>query len=242
MHSGWQFWIDRGGTFTDVVGRAPDGSIRIHKLLSENPEQYPDAAIQGIRDLLGLPGLPARIECGEGRAQDPQLLFLGDGVQQSVQSDDGHSERSRFDQARRSKIPFQQLDGALQIIRIERFPSERQHRSRRIDTGHVEPSRRYFAQDPSRAAAQLQHPPAPELAAQAQLTVVGKVGAVVRHVGGDHGRGLIPGRQFVPRRIGIRRRNLAARKHPCACAKRHAGATADHQHFQPGRIAHENDG
>ena len=38
MHSGWQFWIDRGGTFTDVVGQAPDGSIRIHKLLSENPE------------------------------------------------------------------------------------------------------------------------------------------------------------------------------------------------------------
>ena len=54
MHSGWQFWIDRGGTFTDVVGRAPDGSIRIHKLLSENPEQYRDAAIQGIRDLLDL--------------------------------------------------------------------------------------------------------------------------------------------------------------------------------------------
>jgi 5-oxoprolinase (ATP-hydrolysing) len=54
MHSGWQFWVDRGGTFTDVVGRAPDGSIRIHKLLSENPEQYRDAAIQGIRDLLGL--------------------------------------------------------------------------------------------------------------------------------------------------------------------------------------------
>ena len=44
----------RGGTFTDVVGRAPDGSIRIHKLLSENPEQYRDAAIQGIRDLLDL--------------------------------------------------------------------------------------------------------------------------------------------------------------------------------------------
>src|SRR6476659_10015841 len=54
MQAGWQFWIDRGGTFTDVVGRAPDGAIRIHKLLSENPEQYADAAIQGIRDLLGL--------------------------------------------------------------------------------------------------------------------------------------------------------------------------------------------
>ena len=54
MAGGWQFWIDRGGTFTDVVARAPDGSIRIHKLLSENPEQYEDAAIQGIRDILGL--------------------------------------------------------------------------------------------------------------------------------------------------------------------------------------------
>jgi len=48
----WQFWIDRGGTFTDVVARRPGGDIVTHKLLSENPEQYPDAAIQGIRDLL----------------------------------------------------------------------------------------------------------------------------------------------------------------------------------------------
>ena len=50
----WDFWIDRGGTFTDVVGRAPDGKLTAHKLLSENPEAYRDAAVQGIRDLLGL--------------------------------------------------------------------------------------------------------------------------------------------------------------------------------------------
>ncbi len=50
----WDFWIDRGGTFTDVVGRRPDGSLVAHKLLSENPEAYADAAVQGIRDLLGL--------------------------------------------------------------------------------------------------------------------------------------------------------------------------------------------
>eukprot|EP01035_Chromulina_nebulosa_P013165 gene13165-17510_t len=50
----WDFWIDRGGTFTDVVGRAPDGTLTAHKLLSENPEAYADAAVQGIRDLLGL--------------------------------------------------------------------------------------------------------------------------------------------------------------------------------------------
>jgi 5-oxoprolinase (ATP-hydrolysing) len=50
----WQFWIDRGGTFTDVVGKKPDGSLVTHKLLSENPEQYRDAAVAGIRHLLNL--------------------------------------------------------------------------------------------------------------------------------------------------------------------------------------------
>ena len=50
----WQFWIDRGGTFTDIVARRPDGSLATHKLLSENPERYEDAAVHGIRELLGL--------------------------------------------------------------------------------------------------------------------------------------------------------------------------------------------
>ncbi|MDA0997213.1 MAG: hydantoinase B/oxoprolinase family protein, partial [Proteobacteria bacterium] len=55
----WQIWIDRGGTFTDLVARRPDGALITHKLLSENPERYEDAALQGIRDLLGLyPGDP----------------------------------------------------------------------------------------------------------------------------------------------------------------------------------------
>ena len=55
----WGFWIDRGGTFTDIVARRPDGTLTAHKLLSENPEAYTDAAVQGIRDLLGLkPGEP----------------------------------------------------------------------------------------------------------------------------------------------------------------------------------------
>ncbi len=51
----WQFWIDRGGTFTDIVARCPDGGLITHKLLSENPERYPDAAMQGIREILDLP-------------------------------------------------------------------------------------------------------------------------------------------------------------------------------------------
>src|SRR5271166_4298291 len=50
----WEFWIDRGGTFTDVIGRKPGGALVTHKLLSENPEAYRDAAVHGIRDLLGL--------------------------------------------------------------------------------------------------------------------------------------------------------------------------------------------
>lgn len=50
----WDFWVDRGGTFTDIVARRPDGSLVTHKLLSENPERYDDAPLQGIRELLGL--------------------------------------------------------------------------------------------------------------------------------------------------------------------------------------------
>ncbi|MDD3444693.1 MAG: hydantoinase/oxoprolinase family protein, partial [Zavarzinia sp.] len=50
----WQFWIDRGGTFTDIVARRPDGGLTTHKILSENPERYADAALQGIRDILGI--------------------------------------------------------------------------------------------------------------------------------------------------------------------------------------------
>ncbi len=53
--SRWQFWIDRGGTFTDIVAQTPTGQLVVHKLLSENPDRYPDAAIQGIRELLQIP-------------------------------------------------------------------------------------------------------------------------------------------------------------------------------------------
>ena len=63
----WQFWIDRGGTFTDIVGKRPDGQLVTHKLLSENPEHYKDAAVAGMRHLLGLaaqdPVTPALVRC-----------------------------------------------------------------------------------------------------------------------------------------------------------------------------------
>jgi 5-oxoprolinase (ATP-hydrolysing) len=63
----WQFWVDRGGTFTDIVAKRPDGDLITHKLLSENPEQYDDAAVAGIRHLLGLrtgqPVTPDLVDC-----------------------------------------------------------------------------------------------------------------------------------------------------------------------------------
>src|SRR5471032_2012125 len=81
----WDFWIDRGGTFTDVVGRRPDGSLTAHKLLSENPEAYSDAAVQGIRDLLGLksgepipPGRVGAVKMGTTVATNALLERKGD--------------------------------------------------------------------------------------------------------------------------------------------------------------------
>ncbi len=59
--NGWRFWIDRGGTFTDVVARRPDGTLALRKLLSEDPARYEDAAVEAVRELLALqdPARPA---------------------------------------------------------------------------------------------------------------------------------------------------------------------------------------
>jgi 5-oxoprolinase (ATP-hydrolysing) len=81
----WEFWIDRGGTFTDIVGQRPDGALVPHKLLSENPEAYRDAAVQGIRDLLGLapgdpipPGIIGSIKMGTTIATNALLERKGE--------------------------------------------------------------------------------------------------------------------------------------------------------------------
>ncbi|MDZ7905835.1 MAG: hydantoinase/oxoprolinase N-terminal domain-containing protein [Cypionkella sp.] len=91
----WQFWVDRGGTFTDIVARKPDGSLMTHKLLSENPELYEDAAVYGIRTLLGLgprdtlePGRIAAVKMGTTvatnalleRKGEPTLLMITRGL------------------------------------------------------------------------------------------------------------------------------------------------------------------
>jgi 5-oxoprolinase (ATP-hydrolysing) len=56
MKDTWEFWIDRGGTFTDIVALDPQGRVRTHKLLSENPDRYRDAAVQGMREIMGVKG------------------------------------------------------------------------------------------------------------------------------------------------------------------------------------------
>ena len=95
----WQFWIDRGGTFTDVVGKRPDGSLATLKLLSDNPEQYRDAAVAGIRRLLGLaldaPVTPDRVESVKmgttvatnallERKGEPTLLVITQGFRDAL--------------------------------------------------------------------------------------------------------------------------------------------------------------
>ena len=85
--AGWQFWVDRGGTFTDIVARAPDGTLSTTKLLSENPERYRDAAVAGIRQVLGLepgsplpPGLVEAVKMGTTVATNALLERKGERV------------------------------------------------------------------------------------------------------------------------------------------------------------------
>src|SRR5690349_17757759 len=105
----WQFWIDRGGTFTDIVGKRPDGTLAAHKLLSENPGQYRDAAVAGIRQLLGLaadaPVTPEQVECVKmgttvatnallERKGEPTLLVTTRGFRDALRI--GYQERPRI--------------------------------------------------------------------------------------------------------------------------------------------------
>ena len=80
----WEFWVDRGGTFTDIVARRPDGEVLTHKLLSENPERYRDAAVQGIHDLMDTatpgPGTIGAVKMGTTVATNALLERKGEAV------------------------------------------------------------------------------------------------------------------------------------------------------------------
>jgi 5-oxoprolinase (ATP-hydrolysing) len=124
---GWQFWIDRGGTFTDVIACDPDGTITTRKLLSDNPEVYSDAAIQGIRDSLGLkPGfrLPSElIDCVKmgttvatnallERKGEPTLLAITRGFGDALRI--GYQNRPRiFD--RHIRLPEMLYERAIEV-------------------------------------------------------------------------------------------------------------------------------
>ncbi|MDQ6627516.1 MAG: hydantoinase B/oxoprolinase family protein [Pseudomonadota bacterium] len=105
----WQFWIDRGGTFTDIVGKRPDGSLTTLKLLSEQPEQYRDAAVAGIRRLLDLgasePITADRVESVKmgttvatnallERKGEPTLLVITKGFRDALRI--GYQERPKL--------------------------------------------------------------------------------------------------------------------------------------------------
>jgi 5-oxoprolinase (ATP-hydrolysing) len=105
----WQFFIDRGGTFTDIVARAPDGRLLTRKLLSENPETYEDAAIAGIADVIGCPRGPplpaqaiASVRMGTTvatnalleRAGDPALLIVSQGFRDALEI--GYQARAKI--------------------------------------------------------------------------------------------------------------------------------------------------
>jgi 5-oxoprolinase (ATP-hydrolysing) len=110
---GWDFWIDRGGTFTDVIGRDGDGQLHALKVLSENPESYSDAAVHGIRSLLGLnageplpSGLVREVRMGTTvatnalleRKGEPTLLVTTRGFRDALRI--GYQARPRiFDKA-----------------------------------------------------------------------------------------------------------------------------------------------
>jgi 5-oxoprolinase (ATP-hydrolysing) len=120
----WQFWIDRGGTFTDIVARRPDGALVTHKLLSENPDRYDDAALAGIRDLLGVPpdtpipaGQVGAVKMGTTvatnalleRKGDPTVLVITGGFRDQLKI--GYQNRPRiFD---RNIVLPQPLYGAV---------------------------------------------------------------------------------------------------------------------------------
>ena len=111
----WQFWIDRGGTFTDIVARRPDGSLATHKLLSDHPERYRDAAVQGIRDLLGLaPGAPIPADAIEavkmGTTVATNALLERKGERTALVITKGHADALRIAYQNRPKLFVRRIE------------------------------------------------------------------------------------------------------------------------------------
>jgi 5-oxoprolinase (ATP-hydrolysing) len=99
---GWEFWIDRGGTFTDIVARRPDGSLVTHKLLSENPEQYADAAVAGVRALLPAGASIDAVKMGTTVATNALLERKGEPTVLAITT--GHADALRIGYQARPKL------------------------------------------------------------------------------------------------------------------------------------------
>ncbi|MEM9486657.1 MAG: hydantoinase/oxoprolinase family protein, partial [Cyanobacteria bacterium P01_F01_bin.116] len=127
QNSRWQFWIDRGGTFTDIVAQRPDGQLQLHKLLSENPDRYADAPIQGIRDILGLSSddaIPAEqievVKMGTTvatnalleRKGDPTILLITKGFKDALRI--GYQNRPDIF-ARHIQLPEMLYDQVIEV-------------------------------------------------------------------------------------------------------------------------------
>ncbi|TAG96065.1 MAG: 5-oxoprolinase [Oscillatoriales cyanobacterium] len=130
----WQFWIDRGGTFTDIVAKCPDGRLVIHKLLSENPDRYTDAAVQGIRDILGISAdvpIPAAqieaIKMGTTVATNALLERKGDRTILLITKGFGDALRIGYQNrpnifARHIVLPEMLYDGVIEVV--ERYSAQ----------------------------------------------------------------------------------------------------------------------
>ena len=99
---GWEFWIDRGGTFTDIVARRPDGSLVTHKLLSENPEHYADAAVAGVRALLPQGAAIDAVKMGTTVATNALLERKGEPTVLAITA--GHADALRIGYQARPKL------------------------------------------------------------------------------------------------------------------------------------------
>jgi 5-oxoprolinase (ATP-hydrolysing) len=99
---GWEFWIDRGGTFTDIVARRPDGALLTHKLLSENPEQYEDAAVAGVRALLDDSATIDAVKMGTTVATNALLERAGEPTVLAITK--GHADALRIGYQARPRL------------------------------------------------------------------------------------------------------------------------------------------
>ena len=85
--AGWQFWIDRGGTFTDIVAVSPEGRVEALKLLSEAPGQYADAGLAGIRRFLGLaPDAPIPADSIDAISRSGSSISVEAGIHEAARA------------------------------------------------------------------------------------------------------------------------------------------------------------